>query len=375
MRSWRSFLLLIPPFASIGLAESPSPAGTAPSLYLVENVATEGVVRTRALVGLTLGKDDRIIKETILSEDQRFFGHIGGHALLPGDRFLATAYGGVIDLVDKEVIHAEEDGKLLGFEGGRVVFHMENANREPGYFAFDTAARSLRKLDKPGHWDLPGAKSPDGTRSVHQGFDGVLRLYRVDGTTKDLSRTFRIDYSPLSSFLSQEVPCLWMDDRRLLTQEANGKLVLVDTDGKVERLLEIPGAPRVITPPRLGRDPRGRIIYTCAGDDYLIDVGARSAVLLRWYALGHDFEASVEADPLRRHEIRHAGRSIGRWKFSPHEVETGPGLIAFPFVSLGDNLGSPEGVALWSPGTGWQSVKLWPNDLVGWTGKSAAATP
>lgn len=373
MRCWLSASLLIAASASGGRAAPP--AGTAPALYFVENIATDGMVLTRGLVRLSLGADGRLVKETVLARDQRFFGHFGGHAILPGDRFLATAYGGVIDLADGKVIHDEQDGKLLGFDGGCVVLRMDNANRDPGTSAFDTATRSLRKLDRPGRWDLPGAISPDGAKGVHQGFDGILRLYRVDGTTKDLARTFRIDHSPLSSSLSQEVPCLWLDDRRILTQEANGRLVVVDVDGKVERLLAIPGAPEVVTPPRLKRDPRGRIIYTCGGDDHVIGVGARSAVPLEWYALGHDFEASVKADGLHRHEVRHAGRSIGAWKFSPHEAETAPGLIAFPFVVIGDNLGYPEGVAVWSLGTGWQSVKLWPNDLVGWTEKSAAATP
>lgn len=373
MRTWRSALLFVAALAPDGLAGPPprSPA----TLYVVENLAPRGVVDERSLVRLTFGKDGRVARETILTRDQRFFGHSGGHRLVTGGRFLATAYGGVVDLVDRKVIHDEELGKLLGLDGGRVVFLMENANRQEGYFAFDTATRSLSKLKDPGHWDLPGAKSPDRTKSVHRGFDAILRLYRVDGTAKDLGRTFRINYSPLSSSHSPEVPCLWLDDRRILTQEANGKLAVVDVDGKVEPLLAIPDAPAVVSPTHLARDPRGRVLYTCGALERVIDVDRRKAVPFDWLDLGHGFEASREPDGLGRHEVRREGQSIGRWKFSPHEAATAPRLIAFPFCLIGDNLGYPEGVLLWSPGTGWQSAKLWPNDVVGWAEGSTATTP
>src|SRR5687767_6480917 len=97
-----------------GLPVAPAPHAADPdaSLVLVEEVPNkEGSVTKRRLV--RVGVRNGLVRppETVWEGDQRFFGHFGGHRLVR-DRFLVTAFGGVIDLREKKVISSEMYGTL-----------------------------------------------------------------------------------------------------------------------------------------------------------------------------------------------------------------------------------------------------------------------
>jgi len=62
---------------------------------------------------------------------------------------------------------------------------------------------------------------------------GPILLHKVDGTTKELAKGFSVAYS--NAPFRGGLPFLWLDDRRVLTQEANGNLVTLDVDGKAEK--------------------------------------------------------------------------------------------------------------------------------------------
>jgi hypothetical protein len=120
----------------------------------------------------------------------------------------------------------------------------------------------------------------------------------------------------------------------------------------------------------LWRDKQGKIIYSCGTEDSLIDVPDRVASPLKSYSLGHGFEASIAVDKERRRSVCYGGKAIGQWVFNPHEAMTAPGLLAFAYVRPSEdaNLGSPDGIAVWSPRAGvWQTIKMWVNDLIGWS--------
>jgi hypothetical protein len=354
------------PLLSMLFCAAPAPADPGPSLFAIENVKGEGgVVHTRSLVRITLAADGRPAKTTLVTLDQGFFGHFGGVRLVD-DRFVVTRHGGVIDLATKKVVNDETLGELLGVEKGKVVYRIENTRRESGIFAFDLTTSRVEKMTAPGHWALPGVKSPQKTQSIEAKSDGTIVLHSLDGTEKELSRDHSIEYSPLSSTLSQSVPCLWLDDVRVSTQKSNGKLVILDVKGESRPLVDIPNVPAGLSRPRLWLDAKHRLIYHC-DQDYLIDLQRKKWSALDWYALGHGFEASAaEADGgVRR--VRHNGKHIGQWVMSPHDAATAPGRIAFPFVRPGQNLGQPDGVALWDQKSGQsQTVIFWPDSLVGW---------
>jgi hypothetical protein len=343
------------------------------ALYVIENLTSDrGVVETRNLVRLSMDRENKLVKETLLSKDQRFFGHDGGHRIVLG-RFIVTKYAGIIDVQAGKVINDEQDGEVLGVEDGKVVYRIDNTFRLSGVFSFDLKELKVAMVKKGEHWDLPGVKSPDKTMSIEtQGFyDGVIRLHRLGKEPKELAKDFRITYSYLASAFLKGAPCLWLDGEYILAGQTNRKLVILTTQGAVETSIEIKDAPaEVLSPPYLWRDTQGKIIYTCGGEDFLIDVPNRVASPLKSYSLGHDFEASVAVDKYSRRSVFYKGKAIGQWVFNDREAVTAPGLIAFTYVrpSEGANLGYPDGIAVWNTRVGdWQTIKMWVNDLIGWS--------
>jgi len=345
---------------------------TSPALYVVENVSdpVEGVVNIRNLVRLSLDCDNQLIREVILSLDQRFFGHFGGHRIAL-ERFVVTCYGGVIDIPSKKVIHNEQDGELLGLDDGKVIYRVNDHRGKNEVFYFDLKERKLGKVEKESHWYLPGVKSPDKTMSVQQDRDSVLRLHQLGKAPKELGKDFTITLCPGSSALPR-VPCLWLDNKRIITVQTNRKLVIITTDGVTEQFIEVKDAPaEVVGLPQLWLDKQGKVIYSCGGEHFWIDVHTKAASPLQRYSLGNGFEASVAVDQKQRRTVYHNGKEIGQWVFSPFDAETMPGRIGFAYVQPGEhaNLGYPDGVAVWDARIGdWRViVGTWVNNIIGWS--------
>jgi hypothetical protein len=342
-----------------------------PALYVIENmVSANGIVDTRCLARLLLDREYKTAKETLLCKDQGFFGHFGGHRLAL-NRFIVTCHGGVIDIPSNRVIHDEQDGELLGLDDEKAVYRIRNSNRMSGLFAFDLSARTLAKVENGGHWDLPGAVSPDKTMSVNEDHsDSTLRLHQLGKETRVLGKGFRVAYSPLAG-VREGVPSVWLDSKRILTIEANNKLVVLTTQGTVEKAIEVKDAPgEVLSPPRLRLDKQEQVIYSCGEKEFLIDSAKGVSSPLKSYFLGHGFEASVDADKKQRRMVHHNGNAIGQWVFDPLEAKTAPGSIAFAYVQPAEhaNLGQPEGVAVWHARVAdWRRYKMWVNDIIGWS--------
>jgi hypothetical protein len=348
-------------------------AEVSPALYVIENVASDrGTVDTRSLVRLSMNRENKLVRETLVSRDQRFFGHFGGHRIALG-RFILTSYCGVIDIQAKKVIHDEQDGQVLGVEDGKVFYRIENTFRVSGLFSFDLNERNVAAVTKGSHWDLPGLKSSDKTMSIAtQGsYDGVIRLHRQGKAPQELAKGCGFTYSTLASPAGGGPPCLWLDGEHILAGQANRKLVILTTQGTVEKRIEINDAPaEVLSPPRLWRDQQGRVIYSCDEKYFLIDVPKGVASPLERHSLGHGFEASVAVDDEQRRSIYHDGKLIGQWVFNPFQADTAPGLLAFAYVQpdKNANLGYPDGVAVWNEHVGdWRTIKIPVNDLIGWS--------
>jgi hypothetical protein len=337
-----------------------------PSLYAVANVTgKDGVVDTHHLVRLYFDDKMQLKKEVVRVMDDRFFGHFGPHFLVD-NRYIGTFTGNVIDLKANSVIHREDSfGSLIGADKGNVVYRVTGGfdiDRLDTVFAFNLNTRKLEKVEKGSPWRLPGVKSPDNKMSIDQENNGgPVVLHKLDGSAKELAKGFSVAYS--NAPFRGGLPLLWLDDRRVLTQEANGKLVTLDVDGKTEKFLEIKDAQvGVLSPPSLYRDPMGRIIYRWNQTAYELDVKEKKARLVTMYSLGHKFEMAAKLDKGVR-SIVHDGKEIGKWNIGL--PRTAPGLIAFSFAEPGGNLGQPRGVAVWHDGR-WQTVEFWVNELIGW---------
>jgi len=174
-----------------------------------------------------------------------------------------------------------------------------------------------------------------------------------------------------SSIIENErwpLPFLWLDNTRILTQESNGKLVVLNIDGTAEDLADVPDE-KIVSgfPPRLWFDPLGRIIYTACDKVYLIDLKEKRASLLPTYAVGNGFEVSTAPDQQGLFSIFHDGKEIGKRNFRHDWAVIAPGLIAIPEVEPKGNPYMPTDVAVWNAARNeWQTTPLTVECLVGW---------
>jgi len=352
------------------VSAAPIPQPAQPALIVVEEVTNpSGVVDKRRLLRIGVRDGKLLPAETIWQGDQRFLGHFGGHKLVR-DRFLVTAFGGVIDLRDKKVIHDEEDGHLCAIEDTKVFYRLNNVRRDEGIFSFDLNTRKLRREaglgeDKYALWN--GVRSPDGMAAIECGpVADELILHQAAAKPKSLGRGFFIDVSPLSSSFGP-TPVLWLNPGVILTQKGNGNLVTVDVTGKVTELLTIKDAPRdLVGPPHFERDGANRIIYVCGSVAFAVDVEKKTAAKYEWHDLGHGFEVSWQPQGKLSYKFRHNGKEIGSLDCWPHTARTAPGLLALEAQSDKKGL-QADSVAVWCAEAGkWQNLKLWPNSVVGW---------
>jgi hypothetical protein len=355
-------------FGAHSLAPAFCPKATDPerALLAVENVADGGVVTTRNLVRHRFRNGEYAGKDVLLSREQSFFGHAGGNHITH-QHYVVTKSGSVIDLERKAVLN-EFDGHYVGEDGDRVIVRTRD---DPArYFAYDLRARQFQPLTNPGRWALPGVRSPDGTKSV-AGRDGrfihdEIWLYRPDGARERLGSGFLVQLSPRSS-LAPRTPVLWLDDSRILTQRANGELVLLNLDKTTEPVVTVRISERPTSSPTITRDPDGRVLYRCGDEEYAIDVAGRTSAPFHWLSCGHGFEFESRTDPGYGHAVRYRGREIGRLWCSPRRARTTEGFVAVEYGPLGSNLGHPQGLKVWSSQTEkWTTLDGWVNDIIGW---------
>jgi hypothetical protein len=192
-------------------------------------------------------------------------------------------------------------------------------------------------------------------------------LHQVGAKPKSLGKGFRVNMGPAASVFGP-TPVLWLNDGVILTQRGNGKIVTVDVAGKVTELLTIRDAPKnLVSAPRFLRDGSDRIVYVCGKASYTIDVTKKEWAESKWRDLGHGFEASWEWHNKLGYRLRHNGKEFAWINCWPHTAKTAPGLLAISAKHGQDGGGPPECVAVWSVDVGeWQTLKVWPNCLVGW---------
>jgi hypothetical protein len=382
-RAWRLALVLLAgvavPFGFLTLAgDNERPEADGKVLYVVERVRPGKTAEDMdRLIRVTLGRDGNLATATVLTAKAGFFGD-PGKALIAEGRYIVTGLGGVVDAREGRIIHDQTQGYLLGVEKGRVIYRLYDPSsnlktistpgraEQFGVFEFnlETHARSRPEAK---HWYLDGVKSPDRSKAVAQSCWDELYLNVVDGPQKKLAEGKRVtvsQYARLGHF-EMKGPVLWLDNERILTQEANGKLVAIDTQGRVERICEIAGLPAVLDGPRLWRDPKGRIVYSCGRTEHVIDLASKTATPLEEYALGHGFETTVETGTRGFRELFFEGKRIGTGVFSPEEIRTGPDVIARR--DLGDQESRRSVSVLWTKlGFQWRSFDMDYGGVIGW---------
>jgi hypothetical protein len=348
-------------------------------LYVVQFVrAGSADTWSDRLLRLTLRPDRTLRDEVVLTTKRGFFGDPAKAQLVEG-RFVVTEHGGVIDVKEKRIINDETRGYLRGVEKPLVVYrlydpysptglvrHAAGRAEQFGVFAFNLDTRT-RSRPEARHWYLEGIVSPDRSMSITQSSWDDLYLNRLDGSQKKLADGKQVTASKYARLGQFELhrPVLWLDNQRFLTQEANGQLITIDVDGRQERVCQIDGVPPVLDAPRLWRDAKGRIIYSCGRSEHVIDIARKTAMPLEEYALGHGFETTVQADASGAREFFFEEQRLGGGVVAPEKVRTAPEVIAIWELGYRD---LPRGVrVLWTRlGAQWHCIDLDYGGIIGW---------
>ncbi len=187
-------------------------------------------------------------------------------------------------------------------------------------------------------------------KAVYITDDKSLRLYRVGQPSKKLER-LEVDPYP--------VPAVWLDNERFLTQDGNGHLIEVDLDGARVPVVRVPVEEKAARGSFFRRDADGRIIYSCGGEQFLINTEAKSWERCEWESRGHGFEES--SDGQHRRIYRYKRTEIARspfWTRLGPEALTTPGSIAV--------FGESD-LFVWSAGTGkWTKLSNRHCQIAGW---------
>jgi hypothetical protein len=357
-------LILLPALALVPCVYA---ADSQRSLILVEYGKDSRGAQTQTLVRYHFSHGVMVGKESILTSNTFDLRYDIGPNLIYEDRYVITAWGDVVDLVSQKALF-KSDGELVGIDrtSSSVIIRV-NRDESAGIYAFDLATRRYRRVKQPNRWAMPGTISPNGRLSA-VGEGAKIWLHRLSGKKVLLGRDFGRVGTPGCSSLA--VPTfVWLDDRHLLTQRGNGRLFVVDVEGRIEPLVTI----EPVTPPPCGpeirRDRANQILYDTAENAWLIDAVERSVRPYLWEPSGDGFELEYLDETSQGLIVRYHGKNIGQWWCA--DAVTAPGHIAMKFGPVGSNLGYPKGVKVWSAESGaWTTIEPeWLAALIGWIEK------
>jgi hypothetical protein len=330
-------------------------------------VENQRLMRLR-VIGGEVGKPEEIVRL-----EQRFFDDMGGHHVV-ANRYVVSRYGSIFDLTEKKFIHEEFWGNYLGFEENRVVYRVENPNRDHGVFAFDLKERTLSKLEKPERWELSGRLSPDGKRSIAPlTFINTIEIQNRGGKKVSLGKVFTYQVIPtVNSFAP--VPSVWIDNDTILTQTKNGELVLVDVKTKKRTpFATVEASIELVNPPRLDRDASGRLLYEAGKGTCILDTKNAKATPAAdaWWQHGNDFESRPSEKLSEGYLFRHREKKIGSGLGYIEMLSTFPDHIAYlGYADPGNQKparGTGEELRIWSAETNeWTRLPMFLNCFLGW---------
>ena len=303
--------------------------------------------RTQDLMKYDFDNGELVSTETIITNPGGQLRFNCEESRVYRNRYVITDFGDIVDITTRQFIHRGGSGteytRLLDVEGDYVYLHQPETDT---YYCFNLANLKYGVMEDPGKWSLPGLLSPDESMSVTSsgGNEGQIWLHHLNGEKELLGEGFYVEYSPLSSSLAG-VPLLWLDNERILTQKANGVIVIVTLDGSVDPLVSIdlsdfdsaPTGSKGALHASLYRNPNADIIYEISlrgpggkfsENRFVIDVENKSYSVYDpgWITLGHEFDYSTSEDHTL---LRYKGKDIGQEQyFIARYVRTTKGHLA-----------------------------------------------
>lgn len=312
------------------------------------------------VIRLNFENGEYIGKELILETDKVRFD-LGKNRIYE-NRYLISNWGDVVDLKEKKILHKSE-GEFFRLEGDKVFIQVNREDKD-GLYVFDLKTKKYSLYKKTDVRMFFGELSPNGIRSadwtcpIKKGCGIEVRSLGKEEIFIKGGFTTQVDTDGTSSeFL--DVPIIWLDDERMLTQKSNGELVIVYITGRILPLLKIKLNSEPNYNPKFYRDNEGRIYYWCGDDTFLIDVETKTY---------------KEVSGIIGNELTFENRKLFKESLIYNAVDTErtwstKSYLATPYVERGKNLGYPEGILIWND-IKKDSIKIeidWGVRIIGWS--------
>ena len=281
MKSRQPLVLLV---AVLGVA-APLVSEAGETLLTSECITSNGVCSTIELVAYHF--HNRVLSTT--EKGQRFDVHdvrfgLGDNQIVRG-RFLVSHWGDIVDLRESNLLH-KGVGQVEAVQGSRVIERVARKDAD-GLFQFDLDSQTYSRVEEGSEWLLPGLLSPDHQRSVSvSSWDDAISLHDRGGATTTLASGYGVALDPRSSELGKP-PVLWLDNHRILTQQANGVLVVVGIDSSLQPLLKIAVDGSLFSSLALFRGPDGQVLYSLGDQTYEIDADNATCRRLEFLPVGN----------------------------------------------------------------------------------------
>lgn len=287
------------------------------------------------------------------------------------NRYIITAYGQVIDMIDKKVLVDTHD-QFVKASGDSIVMYTNDIFRGKFYSVLDLKTGKYAQVASPTFNPLPGGDvEPDCSQRNFKIF-----YYPTSKPKEEVVKD--AGYGEDVTLIPNGKPCLpmrWIDNANFVYPYYNSshdvvtiyKVNYITREQKNVGIIDQLPENRKYT--EFLNDPDGNLVYNCARGYFRIDLKKNVVEEMIFFRLGYGFEIAMEETPGKGNEIKHDGTSIGHYFCTPKLAVATEGGLSFPFEIVMEKERYLQGAAYWSAETSkWKTTG--DSDLcsvVGWT--------
>ena len=275
------------------------------------------------------------------------------------NRYIITAYGQVVDMIDKKVLVDTHD-QFVKASGDSIVFYTNDIFRGQFYSVLDLKTGVFSQVASVTYNPLPGNDvEPDCSQRNFRIF-----YYPPSKSKEEVVKD--AGYGEDVSLIPNGKPCLpmkWVDNVNFVYPYYNSthdvvtiyKVNYITHEQKkigiIDQLPENRHYTEFLT------DPDGNIVYNCARGYFRIDLKKNVVEEMKFFRIGNGFEIAMEETPDKGNEIKHDGSSIGYYFCTPKLAVATEGGIAFPYEVIMGGESFKMGAAYWSAETSkWKTT-------------------
>lgn len=287
------------------------------------------------------------------------------------NRYIITAYGQVVDMVDRKVLVDTHD-QFVKASGDSVVIYTNDILRGQFYSVLDLRTGQYAQVLNAAYSPLPGNDvEPDCSQRNFKIWYYPPSSAKVE-VVKDAGYGEDISLIPNGK---PRLPMQWIDNTNFVYPYYNAahdvvtiyKVNYISHEQKKIGIIDQLPENRQYT--EFLKDPEGNLVYNCARGYFRIDLKKNVVEEMTFFRIGGGFEIAMEETAGKGNEIKHDGQSIGHYFCTPKLAVATDGGIAFPYEIMMGQERYLQGAAYWSAETSkWKTTG---DDnlcsVVGWT--------